>query len=341
MREWLSECRAKKQLIQDIAIRQKAREVAREMHIGEDKFKASAGWVENFKHRHGIKKGIWIGRNGGQEPPIIIDDESESEGETLSEFRERQDREMALRKAAEAAIREKEAAQRQQQDQLHDQVAMDIAGTVMNQALQPVQPSAVEQKIAPNSNDQWPPPMLPSANDGLMNFDSNATNAHDENGVTSLTQSNEDQRQQMALDCQPPPPYQSDMSHMDNSGNQSSNALAMQGMNESIPHYPTMQMQHGLQNQHMAFSPTQAWNAARATVQDPVTAHEASLAIEKVILFLKAQQPGYVRPEELNVITDVKHMIWVSAATVQHTNAAVTMPNTASTNQAQNTPKSS
>lgn len=32
------------------------------LSIGEDKFKASAGWVENFKHRHGIKKGVWVGK---------------------------------------------------------------------------------------------------------------------------------------------------------------------------------------------------------------------------------------------------------------------------------------
>ena len=80
LRDWLSECRTKKQLIQDIAIRQKAREVAREMKIGEDKFKASAGWVENFKHRHGIKKGIWVGR---AEPAVIMDDDSENEVQAM------------------------------------------------------------------------------------------------------------------------------------------------------------------------------------------------------------------------------------------------------------------
>jgi Tc5 transposase DNA-binding domain len=29
--------------------------------ITEDKFKASSGWVENFKHRHGIRGGVWHG----------------------------------------------------------------------------------------------------------------------------------------------------------------------------------------------------------------------------------------------------------------------------------------
>ena len=31
------------------------------MEWPEEKFKASSGWVENFKHRHGIRKGIWNG----------------------------------------------------------------------------------------------------------------------------------------------------------------------------------------------------------------------------------------------------------------------------------------
>ena len=31
------------------------------LFITEDKFKASSGWVENFKHRHGIRGGVWHG----------------------------------------------------------------------------------------------------------------------------------------------------------------------------------------------------------------------------------------------------------------------------------------
>lgn len=46
-------------MISDHMIRTKAKEVALEMNIGEDKFKASAGWVENFKHRNNIRKGVW------------------------------------------------------------------------------------------------------------------------------------------------------------------------------------------------------------------------------------------------------------------------------------------
>ena len=42
-------------------IRNKAKEVAKQLQIPEDKFKASSGWVENFKHRHGIRRGQFHG----------------------------------------------------------------------------------------------------------------------------------------------------------------------------------------------------------------------------------------------------------------------------------------
>jgi hypothetical protein len=46
----------------DASIRMQAKLTAQKLRIGEDKFKASSGWIENFKHRHGIKKGKWVGR---------------------------------------------------------------------------------------------------------------------------------------------------------------------------------------------------------------------------------------------------------------------------------------
>jgi len=46
----------------DLYIRVKAKEVAKDIGIGEDKFKASSGWVENFKHRHNVRRGVLVGR---------------------------------------------------------------------------------------------------------------------------------------------------------------------------------------------------------------------------------------------------------------------------------------
>jgi hypothetical protein len=61
LQEWLLEMDKTKQILTDASIRAKAKEVARGMEIPEDKFKASSGWIENFKHRHGIRRGVWHG----------------------------------------------------------------------------------------------------------------------------------------------------------------------------------------------------------------------------------------------------------------------------------------
>ncbi len=50
----------------DSVLRQKARQFGDEMGYTADKFKASSGWLENFKHRHGIRRGVWHG-NGTAE----------------------------------------------------------------------------------------------------------------------------------------------------------------------------------------------------------------------------------------------------------------------------------
>lgn len=48
-------------LLTDATIRNKAKETARSLQIPDERFKASSGWVENFKHRHNIRKGVWLG----------------------------------------------------------------------------------------------------------------------------------------------------------------------------------------------------------------------------------------------------------------------------------------
>ncbi|TFK73574.1 hypothetical protein BDN72DRAFT_854606 [Pluteus cervinus] len=60
---WLQDCKAKNMSghLSDASIRMKAKEVARALAVTEEKFKASSGWVENFKQRHGIRGGNWHG----------------------------------------------------------------------------------------------------------------------------------------------------------------------------------------------------------------------------------------------------------------------------------------
>ncbi|KAG6917467.1 hypothetical protein DXG01_002444 [Tephrocybe rancida] len=47
--------------VSDTAIRTRAKAIARALHVPEEKFKASSGWVDNFKARAGVKGGLWSG----------------------------------------------------------------------------------------------------------------------------------------------------------------------------------------------------------------------------------------------------------------------------------------
>lgn len=58
---WLNECHNQQIAITDALIRNKAKEVAQKRNISDDKFKASSGWIENFKLRQGIKNGKLTG----------------------------------------------------------------------------------------------------------------------------------------------------------------------------------------------------------------------------------------------------------------------------------------
>lgn len=59
MQEWIVQCHNHNVIMTDALIRNKARDIAKSLEWPEEKFKASSGWVENFKHRHGIRKGLW------------------------------------------------------------------------------------------------------------------------------------------------------------------------------------------------------------------------------------------------------------------------------------------
>ncbi|KAJ7095958.1 Tc5 transposase DNA-binding domain-containing protein [Mycena belliarum] len=61
MVKWLLQCRDTNTVLSDSMIRNKAKEVARDLGIPEERFKASSGWIENFKHRHGVRAGVWTG----------------------------------------------------------------------------------------------------------------------------------------------------------------------------------------------------------------------------------------------------------------------------------------
>ena len=59
-------------VITDQLIRERALSIAKSFHITSDKFKGSSGWVENFKHRHDIRRGEWLQANKMLPPDYTI-----------------------------------------------------------------------------------------------------------------------------------------------------------------------------------------------------------------------------------------------------------------------------
>jgi hypothetical protein len=60
------------EVITDQLIRERALSIAKSFHITSDKFKGSSGWVENFKHRHDIRRGEWLRANKMLPPDYAI-----------------------------------------------------------------------------------------------------------------------------------------------------------------------------------------------------------------------------------------------------------------------------
>jgi hypothetical protein len=64
---WLQKMTRARQAITDSSIRAKAREIANTLEIGHAQFKASSGWVDNFKRRHNIRKGVYHGAQSAED----------------------------------------------------------------------------------------------------------------------------------------------------------------------------------------------------------------------------------------------------------------------------------
>lgn len=61
LEDWVKNASKAGKVLTDQLLRRKAREFGDAMGFTQDKFKASSGWLENFKHRHGIRRGVWYG----------------------------------------------------------------------------------------------------------------------------------------------------------------------------------------------------------------------------------------------------------------------------------------
>ncbi|KAI0328866.1 CenpB-DNA-bind-domain-containing protein [Cubamyces sp. BRFM 1775] len=67
--EWVKGVSAQGTILSDALLRQKARQIGDQQGYTADKFKASSGWLENFKHRHGIRRGVFVGMGEVEREP--------------------------------------------------------------------------------------------------------------------------------------------------------------------------------------------------------------------------------------------------------------------------------
>ncbi|KIP02894.1 hypothetical protein PHLGIDRAFT_272032 [Phlebiopsis gigantea 11061_1 CR5-6] len=72
MEEWVKEQAKLGTIFTDAMIRVKALEIASGVADAKDKFKASPGWIENFKARMGIRKGVYHGDGKGVQAESIL-----------------------------------------------------------------------------------------------------------------------------------------------------------------------------------------------------------------------------------------------------------------------------
>ncbi|KAG6850270.1 hypothetical protein H0H93_015527 [Arthromyces matolae] len=75
LRKWVEQCTSRKMAISDNSIREKAKAVARSLGTPPEKFKASSGWIENFKMRQNIRGGIWLGPEKDKTTARVISDD--------------------------------------------------------------------------------------------------------------------------------------------------------------------------------------------------------------------------------------------------------------------------
>ncbi|PWN31227.1 CenpB-DNA-bind-domain-containing protein [Meira miltonrushii] len=85
--EWINDEVGKETPVLDMIIRHRALEVAKEIGIGADQFKASLGWVEKFRERHKLPKPAMPPDFGDSSDQICAEDERKREETFRSGFR--------------------------------------------------------------------------------------------------------------------------------------------------------------------------------------------------------------------------------------------------------------
>lgn len=282
-------------LLTDALIRNKAKETARNLQIPDERFKASSGWVENFKHRHNIRKGVWLGAHKslratrGVGATHLRKGSNESVLSPLNPAFESRSEALARRDSTiEDGDDEMESEDDQDLDPSHDN--QPVAGPSHSQ----MEPSASHNPLPPIWTMQQEPL---STNDTPISSHPSAS----QHNVLS----------------QQPFPSQEDRHHDPAVADVHQSSLQLSAQ------------QHIQQQQEV---PLSAHGDATATYTDSVVVYqpappitsgntipdlaEAEDAINKVILFVDSQSPTMLTPEERDTLAQIKYMLFQAASGV-------------------------
>lgn len=282
-------------LLTDALIRNKAKETARSLQIPDERFKASSGWVENFKHRHNIRKGVWLGGHKSLRPARGVGathlrkSSNESVLSPLNPAFESRSEALARRDSTTAEDGDDDMESEDDQDLDPPQDNQPVAGPSHSQT----EPSASHNPLPPIWTMQQEPL---STNDTPISSHPSAS-------------------QHNVLSQQPFPPQEE--RHHDPSVDDVQGTLHL-----SAP-------QHIPQQQEV---PLSAHGDATATYSDPVVVYqsappitsgntipdiaEAEDAINKVILFVDSQSSPLLTPGERDTLTHIKYALFQAASGV-------------------------
>lgn len=298
---WLVQMKQQNALLTDALIRNKAKETARNLQIPDERFKASSGWVENFKHRHNIRKGVWLGHGKALRPTRGIGGthlrkgSNESVLSPLNPAFDRSAEALAERDStntAEDGEEDMESEDDQDLDPPHD--SQPIAGPSHSQT----EPSASHHPLPPI----W-------------------TMHHEPLSANNTPISSHPSASQQNVIPQPFTPHE-DSTHEVAVTNVHQNTLPLPPQQHHIPVSQPQQREVALSS-HEDTSNSYSDPVVVYQSAPPITAGntipdiaEAEDAINKVILFVDSQAGAILTPEERHALTQIKYALFQAASGV-------------------------
>jgi len=307
------------------------------MGIGDDKFKASSGWVENYKHRHGIRKGIWEGKKIDGDDNYDVDLDAPDLVDELQVYSEESQKFIDMHEADAAKERKKHAQLKQEAnvEQEMEQAHRDGEESTEVAAVAPSQMHTEEPSVSPVSLDQWPPP--PPESMGIApheTYHEPPAQLNEQHAITLTVPHMTQALQEVHIPQADPLP--STEHHDIHAVYQHENTVAeMMTAHEALQDHSvavdshdldhpqsislmdfeqqrSQEVSHQQQQQQRQGPPYQSWNIGVGCA-GPISAQQASQAMAIAETFLRAQPDGYCTLHELNVFGSLQKAVQETA----------------------------